>query len=118
MTEHRSTDHDLLGDPMPETPPMTEALPWRVFQLNDYEWWIARTLEEAIEDSMKQSGCPREEYEDAVEVSEEGLDRLRFIEDPELPKSKWIRRTFREELARRVASEFEPKPGLFACTEY
>jgi hypothetical protein len=95
-------------------------LPWRVFQLSDYEWWIARTLEEAIADSMKESGCGPEGYEDAAEVSDEAMDRLKFIENPELPREDWVRRTFREELARRAASD-EPcdrKPGLFASTEW
>jgi hypothetical protein len=111
---------DLLGDPVPEIPAMTDPLPWRVFRMNDYEWWVARTLEEAKADYQQTVGpMPEDEaFDDPGELTDAELDRLKFIEDPEVPPTKWVRRTFREELERISKSEFDKKPGMFACTEY
>ena len=114
MTEKLSKDLQLT---IQETPGMTAALPWRVFKVTDCDWWIARTLSEAIEDCKRQTGMD-EELAEARELSEAELDRLKYIEGREQPRSKWVRRTFREELARRAACEWEKKPGMFASTEY
>jgi hypothetical protein len=100
---------------------MTAPLPWRVFKVNDCDWYIARTLEEAIATWVRDTGwndC--DDFEDARELSEAELDRLKFIEDRELPREDWVRRTFREELDRRSASGApeDRKPGMFASTEY
>lgn len=115
---------DLLGDPVAAAPPMTESLPMRVFRMNDCEWWMARTLDEAKQDAAHQWGYPSvlpaekdEMFDEAHELSDEELARLKFVEDAEVPRDQWVRRTFREELDRRIAAG-ETKPGLFACTEY
>lgn len=114
--------NDLLGDPIPETPPMTEPLPWRVFMLNDYEWYMARSLDEAKATAAEQWGytieqCERDElFDEAEELDDAALDRLQFCDDTHLPDGPMIKRSFREELARRSA--IDPKPQLFASTEW
>lgn len=49
----------------------------RVWRLNNSDYWIAPTLEEAIQESMKLSGLPRDEiYESGLgedPISEEAL---------------------------------------------
>jgi hypothetical protein len=37
---------DLLGDPVVDPPAMNAPLPWRVWYLNEYEFWVARNLNE------------------------------------------------------------------------
>ena len=34
------------------------------YRLNDYEWWAADSLEEAIQVAMKETGCSREDVFD------------------------------------------------------
>lgn len=117
MNEHKSTD--LVGDPLPETPSMTAPLPWRVFRMNDCEWWVARTLAEAKAHYLEYTGCSEEEaFDDAHELDDESLDRLHYIDVDESERPiKKSRRTFRAELAQRVSAGLS-KPELFACTEY
>jgi hypothetical protein len=89
----------------------------RIFRMNDCDWWLATTLEAAKADYKHQTGIDLEDIEDAREVTEEEMDRLKFIENYDGPKSGWIKRTFREELQRRI-TDGEAKPGCFASTEY
>jgi hypothetical protein len=112
------TTKDLLGDPIPETPPMSAPIPWRVFQMNDCDWWIARSLDEALADYKLQTGYGPgdEEVEDARELTEEQLDSLTFHDSDEDDCPNGITRTFREELARRVAEGLD-SPEMFASTE-
>ncbi len=113
---NKQRTNDLVGDPLPETPSMTTPLAWRVFHMNDIDWWLARTLDEAKSDYTRQTGD--EDLDDAYELTDEELDRLHFVDtdERERPVTK-SRRTFREELAQRVASGVN-EPELFACTEY
>lgn len=108
-----------------ETPGMTAPLPWRVFRMNDVDWWMARTLEEARASYKRETGD--DETEDACELTDEEMDRLMFHETDENERpTKKGRRTFREELRQRVElmeslrveHGVEPRPDLFACTEY
>src|SRR5207248_8402736 len=105
--------NDLLGDPLPATPAMTDPLPWRVFRLNDCDWWFARSLEEAIADYKHQTGAGDEELEDARELTEEELDRLMFTDDPDDPLSATLH-TFRDELRARIQlqGELEAEHGI------
>lgn len=99
---------------------MTAPLPWRVYRLTDYEWWVARTLEEAKEDAAKQWGYTVDEAEedemfcDPEELSDAEMERLKFREDMLDPLSPV--RTFREELDRMIAEGLS-EPGFFAGTE-
>lgn len=106
---------------------MTAPLPWRVFRMDDCDWWLARTLEEARESYQHETGVSDEMIEDAREVTDEEMDKLTFID---MDEGKRIvgesRRSFREELRQRVELRerlkakhgIEPKPELFASTEY
>jgi hypothetical protein len=102
---------------------MTAPLPWRVFRLNDCDWWVARTLDEAKEDAARTWGFRYVEdaenvFEEPQELDDATLDRLHFIDTDERERPvKTSRRTFRAELAQRVAAGLS-KPELFACTEY
>jgi len=60
-----------------------------VFHMNDCDWWIARSLEEAIADYTRE--CGPDNIDDAHALSEADLDRLQYIEeghDPSDP-SQW-----------------------------
>jgi hypothetical protein len=83
---------------------------FKVYRLNDYEWWMATSLEEAIAAAMKETGLPRDEAsDDPYELSNEDLQRLIFRDDD------GNRRTFAEELIRRAESD--PRPHCFAAEE-
>ena len=104
---------DLLGDPTPETPPMDAPLPWRVYRLNDCDWWVARTLEEAKADYLDTVGpmSDDEAFDDPHELSDEDMDRLKItdVDDPKATKP-----TFREYLKQMAPRA----PGMFASTEW
>lgn len=91
---------------------MDAPLPWRIFKLNDCDWWVARTLEEAK--ASWQATCGPDEgetFEDAYELTDADMDRLKMTDydDPKAPKP-----TFREYL-----KQFPPtRPEMFASTEY
>lgn len=106
------TSTDLLGDPVPETPPMTAPLPFRVFRLNDCEWWMARTLAEAIEDWRSCTGIEPDPSDEPRELTDAELDANKFF-DPDDPAAP--RRTFREELEIRARGATGPQ--FFATTE-
>lgn len=104
---------DLLGDPAPDTPLMSAALPFRVYRMNDSEWWMARSLDEAREAYHACYGTDEHDTADARELTDEELDRLTFTDDEATPR---VTRTFREELARQSATATEP--DFFATTEW
>lgn len=109
---------DLLGDPLPPTPSMTAPLPWRVYRMDEYDWWVARSLDEAKASYKHRTGVDDECIEDARELTDDELDTLHFIDtDADERPIKKSQRTFREELAQRVAAGLS-KPEMFASTEY
>jgi len=81
----------------------------KVFSLNDYEWYAAETLEEAIAAEMKDTGLPRDEVVDGFEgeLTEEQMDTLRYHDEDGQS------RTFREHL-QRMQEEGVEFPCLFA----
>jgi len=90
-----------------------ECKAMKVFNMNDCDWFMARSLEEAIYEYKKylksQDMDDEPEYwEDAVELTEEEMDRLKY-RDEDLPEAV----TFREALAMRGS-----EPEFFASTEY
>jgi hypothetical protein len=119
MNNIPSEPKDLLGDPVAATPAMNAPLPWRVYRMNDTDWFMARTIEEAMTEYVRQCGGPIEETCEGVrELTDEEMDRLQFIfwlEGPEHPPRDH-KHSFRVELARRVSRR--PKPETFASTEY
>lgn len=118
MEAHVTESTDLVGDPLPDTPSMTAPLPWRVFRMDDCDWWVAHTLEDAKASYQHETGVDDESIEDARELTDAELDKLHFVDTDEggYPV-KDSRCTFREELTRRVSAGLS-KPELFACTEY
>lgn len=83
----------------------------KVFQLNECDWYMAPTLDEAIEMSTRDSGLPRDEAadDDARECTPEEMGRLKFRDDDDTV------RTFQEELDRRIAAG--ARTEMFASTE-
>lgn len=102
---------DLFGADLVWTLPMVAPLPWRVFKLNDCDWWVARTLEEAKADCRYQ--CGDIDFEDEHELSDADLDRLKFCDEDCSSKSH----SFREELRLRIEAGIT-KPEFFASTEH
>jgi hypothetical protein len=110
---------DLLGQQEPDPPAMTAPLEWRIYRLNDCEWWVARTLQEAKEDYQYTIGPMTDEdaFEDPAEISEANYDNLRFTDVDEGERPTGITMSFREELIRRIAAGLS-SPEMFAATEY
>lgn len=107
---------DLFGNPIVDPPPMDAPLPWRVFYVNDQEWWLARSLEELRDFYVK--ACGREAWDtycqDACEVSDADLDKLEVAEVDEDERFTGGKHSFREELASRSPTE----PEFFAGSEW
>ncbi len=83
----------------------------KIFQMNDCDWYVADTLEAAIQQCCEDSGLPRDEAtDDPQELSDADLDRLIFNDDG-------TTRTFRAELDRLAVLGIH-RPQMFASTEY
>lgn len=109
---------DLLGDPVPETPAMTAPLPWRVFQMSECDWWVARSAAEAQADYQQQTGVEADELYGFHELSDAEMERLQFIDSDEDERPTGGKRSFAAELARRVADDRLSAPEMFATTEW
>lgn len=83
----------------------------KVFKINECDWYMAETLEAAIQQAMEDTGLPRDEAVDNPrEEPPNRMQKLIYTDDD------GTRRTFQEELARRVAAG--AKAEMFASTEY
>lgn len=83
----------------------------KVFRINDYEWYMAPTLQEAIQKSISDTRLPEDEAtDDPREITEEALNDLIFVDND------GNKRTFAEELQRRVALGRQTE--IFASSEY
>jgi hypothetical protein len=116
-----------VGDSRPPT-----CSAWSIYQINDCDWWVARSLNEAIVDALR--GCYQMEVSDnptleelkafegaelcdAHELTAEEMDRLIFREEGvDEDTYKRITRTFRAELTSRIESG-TVAVGVFASTE-
>lgn len=86
----------------------------KVFKLNDYEFFMAETLEQAIAECAKDYGMPEDELTDnPFELSDKDLDEYIFKDD--INDANSSQRTFKEELQRRIAAGSGPQ--VFAVTE-
>lgn len=84
----------------------------KVFRMNDCDWYVAETIEQAIEKCCEDVRLPAEEaVQDPEELSDTDLDRLIFHDE------ETGTRTFRAELDRIISSGVHV-PCLFASTEY
>lgn len=89
----------------------------KIFEMNDCDWWLANTAEEAKADFREIYGSHEHDFhpEGPRELTGEELDKLIFSDDLSEPNA--AKRTFREELERRLsAGVTSPEP--FASTEY
>lgn len=83
----------------------------KVWKINDYEWAMAPTLDEAIQAVCDMTGVDRDDVADEPhELTDEELLRLKFVDEDE------SKRSFAEELNRRVAQGIRVQ--YFASTEY
>ena len=86
----------------------------KIFRLNDYDWWIAETQEQAIADYIKDVGLSEEEtIDNPGELNEKQLNSYIFT-DNEIANTP--QRTFKEELQRRINAGATSE--MFASTEY
>jgi hypothetical protein len=90
---------------------------WKIFQLNDCDWWVARSLDEAKADYEKQCG-PDDGwlYDDPHELTDADMDRLKMRDTDENEQPTGELLTFREYLAQMVADGLS-EPTMFASTE-
>jgi hypothetical protein len=105
--------------------PAAEASPWRVFQMNDYEWWMGRSLDEVCRCYVEAQACSEDDCKqyglfdraEVRELTDAELDRLQYINrfaDRGDPNRK---RTFRAELERRLKVDRPEYPAFFATSE-
>jgi hypothetical protein len=92
---------------------MSAPLPYRVYRMNDSEWWMARSLDEARTAYCACYGTEFSDTADARELTDDELKCLMFIDDESNPSA---RRTFREELERQAATATGAE--FFATTEW
>lgn len=83
----------------------------KIFKMNDCDWWVAETLEEAKDSYKLETG--EESDLDARELSDAEMDRLTITNEEDD-----VKLTFREELTRRIADGTISSPSLFGSTEY
>jgi hypothetical protein len=98
----------------------------KVFQMNDCDWWMAPSLTQAIVGYVRHCGCTISDNPDAEELHRfEGaeIDGARELTEAELDsityhpdEARAVSRTFREELALRVAEG--ARSEIFATTEF
>lgn len=84
----------------------------KLFKINDCDWWMAPTLEEAVEDAKGYYGDHPDMWEDARELTDKEMDSTIYSDYETDPPNT---RTFREELNLRIAAG--AKIELFATTE-
>ncbi|UGA37887.1 hypothetical protein JOS77_28780 [Chromobacterium haemolyticum] len=85
----------------------------RIFEMNDCDWVVARSKEEAITFYKSISADPKD-WQDAEEIDSSKLDRLRFcIEDSRSGPTI----SFRARL-QQIVDNGEDVPDLFASTEF
>jgi len=90
-----------------------------VFKINDYDWYLAENLEQAIELAMKDSGCSRDELVECPhKLTIRDMFWLQFYpEDRDRPEGgSW---SFAEELVCRLNAGIcgEATPGFFAIND-
>jgi hypothetical protein len=83
----------------------------KIIAMNDCDWWIGESLEACVTDYQTNIDGDPIYTEDACELTDEDLDRLKFSEFDGTPS-----RTFREQLAIEIATGGK-FPRMFASTE-
>lgn len=120
--EQKADSVDQVADPAPAA----AAPAWRVFRMNDYEWWMAHSKEEVLQAYVEAQACSLEdckqygliEPDEVVELTEAELDRLIFTDDECSRDDPTRKRSFRLELHRRIRVDQPQFPEMFATTEF
>jgi len=88
----------------------------RVFQINDYDWFMAETAEQARNAAIELYGSDDDDcvlpLNEIEEVSDSEMARLKINDEED-----GMTRTFKEQVAKRI-KEGANKPEFFASTEY
>lgn len=86
----------------------------KIYKVTDCDWWIASSAEEARASIIESYGNDDCVYplDEIFELDGESMDRLKFYDE-----DHGVRRTFREELNRRIENGIKG-PEMFASTEY
>lgn len=83
----------------------------KVFRINDCDWYMADSLDEAISLAVADYELPQDEVVDRPrEVSAEAMKELMYV------KRDWSKWSFAEELQHRIQTG--AKSGMFASTEF
>jgi hypothetical protein len=86
----------------------------KVFEVSDGVWYAAETAAEAAEEFRLDEGMGVEDFEwDAIELTDRDMESSEFRLDDENETTI----TFKERLARMIASEGEAFPCFFAREE-
>ena len=91
----------------------------KVFRMNDCDWWMAETLEQAVNDYLKMTGSQSdldrgEMLDDPAELTPHEMASHEFYPDETQDPDKVI--SFSTELKYRIARGATSE--LFASTEY
>jgi hypothetical protein len=92
---------------------------WRIFKLNDCDWWIARSIDEAKASFQKECGpMPDDEaFDEPCELTDADMDTLKIAESDENERRTGKFLTFREYLIERIGDGLD-SPEMFASTEW
>lgn len=89
----------------------------KIWKIADCDWVAAETVGQAIDLYMGESGVPFEEIqEDIVEVDDDDMEKLKFIDDIENAETS-PRRSFRKQLTNMINARVK-FPTMFATSEY
>jgi hypothetical protein len=125
-----------------QTNPMSIEL--KIYRINDCDWWLAETKEQAIADYRKHFGSDPDysNPDEVAEMTDEEMDRFRFVywdmtaselatyreqfaslgiemrEGNDWEGEDYPSVTFRRELQRRLRFNPEQKSTLFASSEH
>ena len=101
---------------------------FKVWAAGDSEWYVATSRDEAIAEMCEVHGCAdeqellEEQLLDAdgfIELTDEDMDRLVYVEEADEDGNPEVRRSFREQLVNEVAKGGLVFPaGQFASTEF
>ena len=84
----------------------------KIYQMNEYDWWVAHSLKEAVEDYKKITGCDDSDIEDARPLGKKEMKSLMyFYEDGSYS-------SFENELQKSLKENRLQIPGMFCSTEY